>query len=160
KDPNFVEAYAGRANADWSLNNFTGSYDDLSKALEFTKDQNERAFLLVRRGEILAYLNKTDDAARDFVEAAKSSTSDTRASAINGIGIMKLMKHDWIGAESEFRAAAQIKPDRANGFIENIGIIYLQKGQWKEAVEFSVKLRNSADKSGGWMLMIEALADE
>jgi tetratricopeptide (TPR) repeat protein len=159
-DPQFAEAYAGRANVDLMLNDVGKGYDDLTQALTVDKDLSHRPFLLARRSSALLTLGRIEEAERDAAEASGSDDPTGRGYALNSRGFIKLVKKDWEGAQADFRAAAALLPDQKRFALENIGIIYLVQSKWTEAYDWSLELSKMNDATGGWVWLIEALAAE
>lgn len=156
----FAPAYAGRSLVDSALGDFTKASADLTQALALDKDPTHRPILLAWRAEALAKLGKIADAEQDLAEADKSSDPEIRSMVLNDRGFVQLKKKNWDEAEAAFREAAKLQPEQARGRLENIGLVYLWQSEWTKAYDWSVKISELPDKSGGWVWMIEALAAE
>ena len=159
-DPQFAEAYAGRASADIMLEDIEKEYNDLTQALTIDKDLSHRPILLSRRAGALLGLGRIEEAEHDAADANGSDDPTDRGYALNSRGFIKLVKKDWEGAEVDFRTAASLLPDQKRAFLENIGIVYLAQSNWTKAYNWSVEVSKMTDDTGGWMWLIEALAAE
>ena len=105
-------------------------------------------------------LGKVEEAEEDLAEASHSDEPSDKAKVFNIRGLVKIKKHDWEGAETDFRDAANLVPDLAQGRLENIGVIYLLEEKWTVTYEWAIKISKMSDKTGQWIWMIKGLALE
>jgi tetratricopeptide (TPR) repeat protein len=106
-DPNFTDAYLGRANVDDALGNYEREVEDLTHALKLDNIFSRRPSTLVRRAKVLDKLSRVQEAKQDLAEAIQSGNTNTKRGALEARGLIRLRQKDWEGAKNDFRAVEQ-----------------------------------------------------
>jgi tetratricopeptide (TPR) repeat protein len=156
-NPNFVDAYVGRARAERKLHKQKEAIDDLTHALNLSEDANVREYVLAERARTHMEMEQFDAAQKDISDWGELAKN--KAQERNWTGLVNLARKDWTSAEKDFRVAAESEetPMRKAGYLENIGLIYLDQANWQRAFEWSQEVSKIYDGSG-WNAMIQALA--
>jgi len=157
-DPQFSDAYVGRAKVNFKLKKYEQAYVDQTRALELSKG-GSTFDLRYMRAKILMKLRRPDEAIGDYIEISNSA-EESQLNKLSTNGFVALWKKEYENAERNFRAAADAAPLwNKTGMLENIGLIYLAQSDWDRAYKWSVEISKTSEGST-WNPMIQALAAE
>ncbi len=157
-DPQFSDAYVGRAKVNFKLKKYEQAYVDQTRALELSKG-GSTFDLRYMRAKILMKLRRPDEAIGDYIEISNSA-EESQLNKLSTNGFVALWKKEYENAERNFRAAADAAPPwNKTGMLENIGLIYLAQSDWDRAYKWSVEISKTSEGST-WNPMIQALAAE
>lgn len=126
-DPQYVEAYAGRARAHLGAGNPTAAIADLQTALE----------LAPRRAELYAALAEAQVMNEDYEDAIASGQialglEPDNAQALNAVGLAYYYRGDLPRAADAFIRAIAADPTLHQSYT-NLGNTYFQMGSWHRA---------------------------
>ncbi len=158
--PDDLDAFAGRARAEFSIRDFAAALADYSEAIRLSP---AAAHLYVARGHVYLAQGNPDASIRDLTEAIRLDPES--ATAFNNRGLALRKNGDLEGAMQDYSAAIAINPIYALAY-ENRGYLHETQGRKSAAIAdlrqallldpSLVGARNALQRLGSW----QAVASE
>ena len=125
--------------------------------LEITDDQPELAGPWINLGQAYEALGQPEEARRAFEHAIQANPGN--CNAYNELGVLSRQAGDFAGAEANYRACLQVRPDFKDAYL-NLGILYeLYLGKLEEALGAYKTYQSLAmepnRKVQGWVVDLE-----
>ena len=143
--------------------------DFYGKLLPMLKDDKEKTQIHLKRGEVLQFIGKYDDAESDYRAALESSKDDAalKANAQFALGKLNRLRGDyepalvWLAGAKEARMVLEATAGLAQALIET-GMVLFRKGEYAQAREplnTGLRLAREADDKLGAALALNNLGN-
>ncbi|UCE03905.1 MAG: rhomboid family intramembrane serine protease [Candidatus Latescibacterota bacterium] len=154
EDPDEVRAYLVRGTTYMLMQEYEAAVDDLTIAIEMSPGFVD-AYL--SRASAYRELGELDEALEDCDRAIDMAPRNW--GAYHTRGHVLFLRNNDDAATEDWRRAAELTENREDqaGSLENIGLVYLRRGDWREAFEHSREVDAVHDQMA-WNALFQAIA--